>query len=125
MGDTRLYVFRRGRLIQVTPDQSMAQLLVEEGKITPDEARTHPYGHLLDQCVGCPTCEPVTGSLKVEPGDLLLHSTDGLHDALPESDIVRILATPGSAVEEIVDALIQAPLDAGGNDNVTCVLAAV
>ncbi len=58
VGDTRFYVFRQGRLIQVTTDQTMAQFLVEEGRITPDEARTHPYGHLLDQCVGCPDCEP-------------------------------------------------------------------
>jgi protein phosphatase len=125
VGDTRFYVFRQGRLIQVTTDQTMAQLLVEEGKITPDEARTHPYGQLLDQCVGCPMCEPSTGTYRIEKGDLLLHSTDGLHDALPETEIVRLLATPGATVDAIADALIQAVLDAGGNDNVTLVLAAV
>lgn len=124
VGDTRFYVFRQGRLTQVTTDQTMAQLLVEEGRLTPDEARTHPYGHLLDQCVGCPNCDPVTGSLRIEPGDLLLQSTDGLHDALSARKIAAILRSPHASVDEIARLLIQAALDAGGADNVTLVLVA-
>jgi len=118
-------VFRQGRLIQVTTDQTMAQLLVEEGRITRDEARTHPYGHLLDQCVGCPMCEPETGSLRIEKGDILLHSTDGLHDGIPENVITTILDAPHASLEALAEALIQAALDAGGLDNITLVLAAV
>lgn len=125
VGDTRFYVFRRGRLIQVTTDQTMAQLLVDEGRITPDEARTHPYGHLLDQCVGCPMCEPETGSLPIEKGDILLHTTDGLHDGIPENEIINILAASHASVEALAESLIQAALDAGGQDNITLVLASV
>jgi len=123
--DTRFYVFRRGRLTQVTTDQTMAQLLVEEGRITPDEARTHPYGHLHDQCVGCPDCDPVTGSLPIEPGDLLLQTTDGLHDGISENDVTTILAAPHASVEALAESLIQAALDAGGQDNMTLVLASI
>jgi len=125
VGDTRFYVFRQGRLIQVTTDQTMAQLLVEEGRITPDEARTHPYGHMLDQCVGCPMCEPETGSFRIAKGDILLHTTDGLHDGIPENDITTILAASHASVEAVAKALIQAALDSGGQDNMTLVLASV
>jgi protein phosphatase len=125
VGDSRLYVFRQGRLIQVTVDQTMAQLFVEEGRITPDQARTHPYNHLLDQCVGCPMCEPVTGSLPVERGDVLLHTTDGLHDALSTKEFTDILSSVHGAAEEMANALIQAALNAGGSDNMTVVMAAV
>ena len=125
VGDTRFYVFRRGCLIQVTADQTMAQLLVDEGRITPDEARTHPYGHLLDQCVGCPMCEPETGSLPIEKRDILLHTTDGLHDGISENEIKTILTASHASVEALAESLIQAALDSGGNDNTTLVLAAV
>ena len=125
VGDTRFCVFRRGRLIQVTTDQTMAQLLVEEGKITADEARTHPYGNLLDQCVGCPMCEPVTGTFPIEEGDVLLHTTDGLHDAISEKDMLAILSTPHDSVNLTADALIQAALGGGGKDNMTVVIAEV
>lgn len=125
VGDTRFYVFREGRLIQVTTDQTMAQLLVEEGRITPDEARTHPYSHLLDQCVGCPDCDPATGSLRIEPGDLLLHTTDGLHDALSEGEITKILMLSHASLEEKAASLIRAALDTGGNDNITVILTSI
>ena len=123
VGDTRLYVFRGERLIQVTTDQNMVQLLIEEGRLTKDEARTHPYAQLLDQCVGCPDCDPATGSLPIESGDLLLYTTDGLHDALPEHEIVEMLAAPHASLKEIADALLQAGLDTGGQDNMTLVIA--
>jgi serine/threonine protein phosphatase PrpC len=125
VGDTRFYVFRQGRLIQVTTDQTMAQLLVEEGRLTPDEARTHPYGHLLDQCVGCPDCDPVTGSLPIEPGDLLLHTTDGLHDALSEREIIDILTSSHASIDKKAAALISAGLDSGGHDNMTVILTSI
>ena len=125
VGDTRFYVFRRGGLIQVTVDQTMAQLLVEEGRITADQARTHPYNNLLDQCVGCPMCEPEAGSFSIHQGDILLHTTDGLHDALSKAEMEHILASHQDSVKEMANALIQAALDTGGKDNVTVLLAAV
>jgi protein phosphatase len=123
VGDTRFYVFRRGVLIQVTVDQNMAQLLVDEGRITPDQARTHPYGSLLDQCVGCPDCEPMTGTFPIEKGDLLLHSTDGLHDALSVRQLTDILSSLHRSAEDKARSLVQAALEAGGADNITVIVA--
>ena len=125
VGDTRLYVVRRGQLIQVTTDQTLVQLLVEEGRMTKDEARTHPYSNLLDQCVGCPMCEPVTGATPVESGDLLVFTTDGLHDALSENGFREILVGPYASLKERAAALIQAGLETGGKDNMTVVMAAI
>lgn len=123
VGDSRFYVFRQGRLTQVTTDQTMAQLLVDEGLITADEARSHPYNQLLDQNVGGPLCEPATGSIAIKRGDLLLHTTDGLHDALSEKEIIDRLAAWGTSLEDKAESLLRAALDAGGKDNITLVLA--
>jgi protein phosphatase len=124
VGDTRFYVLRAERLIQVTVDQNMAQLLVEEGRISRDEARVHPYNHLLDQCVGCPMCTPETGRFPIEDGDLLLHTTDGLHDAFSDDELLKLLASPDGSIEDRAESLIQAALKAGGKDNMTLVIAA-
>ena len=125
VGDTRFYLLRCGELSQVTTDQTLVQVLVEEGRISGDEARTHPYNHLLDQCVGCPMCEPVTGSLRIEHGDLLLYTTDGLHDALSEDDFREIMIAPHASLEDKAAAFIQAGLGTGGKDNLTVVMAAI
>ena len=123
VGDTRFYILREGRLIQVTLDQNMAQLLVEEGRISRDEARTHPYNHLLDQCVGCPMCKPETGEFNIQGGDLLLHSTDGLHDAFSDGELLELLSSPDGSVQDKAESLIQAALSAGGKDNMTLIMA--
>jgi len=125
VGDTRFYVFREGRLIQVTVDQTLVQVLVEEGRITADQARTHPYNHLLDQCVGCPMCTPETGEFPIQNGDLLLHTSDGLHDALSQEQMTAMLSSPDGTLEDKAAMLIQAALDRGGRDNMTVVTAAV
>jgi protein phosphatase len=75
--------------------------------------------------VGCPGCKPDTGSLAIEDGDLLLFSTDGLHDALAEEQIITILSAPHASLKEKGAAFLQAGLDAGGQDNLTLILAAV
>ena len=122
VGDSRLYLWRAQRLIQVTKDQNMAQFLLEEGEITEEEARIHPSRNLLDQCVGCGECEPETGRLKVKSGDLILLTTDGLHGEISLETMTSILASPAN-IETKARSLIQAALDAGGRDNITVVIA--
>ncbi len=68
---------------------------------------------------------PVTGSLPIEPGDLLLHTTDGLHDALSEGEITQILMSSHASIEKKAAALIDAALGSSGNDNMTVVLASI
>ncbi len=122
VGDSRLYILRKGTLTQVTEDQTLARFLLEEGEITAEQIPTHYSRHVMDQCVGCGYAEPETGSLKFLAGDLLVLSTDGLHRQIPESTFNSILNTD-TDLENKARALVKAALDAGGKDNITVVMA--
>ncbi len=121
VGDSRLYLLQNKELTQVTTDQNMAQFLVEEGELTPEEARRDPARNLLDQCVGCGDCEPMTGSFPLKGDDLLLLTSDGLHGDISPTTIFTILLKKTS-IKTKVSYLIQAALDAGGADNITALL---
>ncbi len=122
VGDSRLYVLRNEKLTQVTEDQTLARFLLEEGEITPDQLPTHYSRHVMDQCVGCGYSEPETGNLKFHTGDLLVLSTDGLHKQIPEPTLNSIL-NAATDLETKARSLVKAALDAGGNDNITLILA--
>ncbi len=124
VGDSRLYLLRDKGLIQITKDQNVAQFLVDEGEITTEEARTHPLRNLLDQCVGCGDCQTETGHFKVNRGDLLLLSSDGLHGSLSSEAIISMMDEE-PAIGDKVKSLLQAALDAGGKDNITIVVGSV
>ena len=122
VGDSRLYVLRNEKLTQVTEDQTLARFLLEEGEITPDQLPTHYSRHVMDQCVGCGYSEPETGNLKFHTGNLLVLSTDGLHKQIPEPTLNSIL-NAATDLETKARSLVKAALDAGGNDNITLILA--
>lgn len=124
VGDSRLSLFREGALRQLTIDQNMAATMVAAGRLTLEEARGSPYRHVLEQCVGCGSCQPASGRLFLRTGDLLLLATDGLHGELPEEAIaarLRGAESPDRAAQSLVDDA-QAQ---GGHDNVTVIVAAV
>jgi len=122
VGDSRLYFLRDEKLTQVTEDQTLARFLLAEGEITPDQLSTHYSRHVMDQCVGCGYSEPETGNLNLQTGDLLVLSTDGLHKQIPEPTLNSIL-NAATDLEAKAKALVKAALDAGGNDNITIVIA--
>jgi serine/threonine protein phosphatase PrpC len=122
VGDSRLYILRERKLIKVTEDQTFARFLVEEGEITPEQVPTHYSRHVLDQTVGCSICEPETGSLEFKEKDLLILTTDGLHDKIAADEMISILAAE-TDLETKARSLIEAALDAGGKDNITIVVA--
>lgn len=124
VGDCRIYHYRDNRLHQVTTDQNMAQFMVEEGQLTPEEAKDSPMQRLLDQCVGSPYCEPTTGRFEITAGDLLLLCTDGIHDELRAKVIADVFSS-GTTLENRVEGLIQTALKAGGHDNITVVAAEI
>ena len=125
VGDSRLYLFRANELRQITKDDTMAGFLLSEGQITKEEARTHPGGRFVFQCLGgCGEFEPYTGNFEVEEGDLLLLSTDGLHDEVPEEKIVSILRL-NIGLKEKLETLVAEALAAGGKDNIALVAAEV
>jgi protein phosphatase len=121
VGDTRIYLFRHKKMTQVTSDHTFAKFLLDEGEITPDQAKTHYSQHILEQCMGQGEINPETGIMPLEQNDLILLSSDGLHKPLETSAIQSILNSRGS-LEQKCDQLIRETQNAKGNDDITVVL---
>ncbi len=125
VGDSRGYLLRDGRLVQLTRDQSMVQELLDAGAISEAEARTSPQRNVILQALGtAPGLEPVLGFQELRRGDHILLCSDGLSGLVPPEEIARILGEDRTLQARCAD-LIQAANDAGGPDNITVVLARV
>ena len=124
VGDSRLYLFRGDELTQITEDDTMAGFLLTEGEITRGEARVHPGRDFLFDFIGGGEFEEETGSFSLCKDDLLLLTTDGLHDRVPEETLLSILRS-NSELDKKLDRLVSAALDAGGRDNITVVVVEV
>lgn len=124
VGDSRLYHIQDQELRQVTYDHNMAGMMMLEGQLTPEQARTSPMRNVLTQCVGCKECRPDTGRFYAQEGDLLLLCSDGLHGAISHDALID-LVTSQTSIQEKAESLIQKALRAGGTDNITVVLAKI
>lgn len=125
VGDSRVYLFRGGRLRQATKDHSFVQEQVDRGVITSGQARVHPYRHMILRAIGIHdslAVDLISG--KAYPGDLFLLCSDGLSDMVGDRIIQGRLAS-GRSLEEKADLLVRDACDAGGHDNVTVVLGQV
>jgi PPM family protein phosphatase len=120
VGDSRLYLQRNDMLVQITEDHTLPGYLLAEGELTKEEARTHQLKHVLLNCIGSEPFHASTGTLEVMEHDLLLLSTDGLHDMLPEEQIESILSSKAD-LNERLEGLFRAALAAGGSDDMTVV----
>jgi protein phosphatase len=120
VGDSRLYLFRGDELTQVTEDDTMAGFLLTEGEISREEARVHPGRNFLFDFIGSGEFEEETGSLTLHKDDILLLTTDGLHDRVPEEKLVSILRS-NSGLDKKLDSLVTIALEESGKDNVTVV----
>lgn len=123
LGDSPAYLFRDGRLIQVTREHNMAGLLVESGDLTPEEAKVHPSRHQLTAYVGMRgKAETFVTMLLPEAGDRLLLCTDGLTGMVPEKEIAGVLKEEKD-IAAASERLVRMANEAGGYDNITVVLA--
>lgn len=121
VGDSRAYLYREGRLHQMTEDQSMVGEMLRAGAITQEQARSHPYRNVITQAVGTEQrLSPVVTRIIKSPGDLWLLCSDGLTDMAQDEEIARVLAdfAPHEAVEELIHLALQH----GGTDNVSVLL---
>ena len=124
LGDSRAYRMRDGQLYQLSHDHTFVQSLVDEGRISKEEAFTHPHRNLILRVLdGRPDSDPDLEMLDVQAGDRLLLCSDGLPDYVSDQVIATSMAdgTPDSVVVD----LITHALEAGSNDNVTCIVADV
>ena len=124
VGDSRAYLLREGRLSQLTHDHTFVQALLDEGRISREEAARHPYRSMVLQVVdGRHRPEPDLVPLDLVDGDRVLVCSDGLSDLVPEQLVAEHLAVGDP--QEAASALVDAALGAGGRDNVTCVVGEV
>lgn len=122
VGDSRLYLFRDGRLERLSRDHSLVEELVREGKLTPEEAEEHPQRSIITRALGVEASVMVdTATHQVRDGDVLLLCSDGLTSMIHEPRVAEIVARAAS-LEEAGRELVEAANAAGGRDNITVVL---
>ena len=123
IGDSRLYLLRDGELTQQTKDHTFVQRLVDSGRITEEEAATHPRRSVLMRVLGDVDSAPAidTAVLDTRPGDVWLLCSDGLCGYVDDDIIAQILRERDS-LDEAVNQLVDVTLSHGAPDNVTVVL---
>jgi PPM family protein phosphatase len=119
-GDSRLYLVRDGRMIQVTQDHTVMQRLVAQGVLTPDQARDHPESSVLTRAVG-PTTEVSLdiGQIELQPGDALLLCSDGLWAYARHEEMEAVVTSESLTPAAAASALLRLALEGGGEDNVS------
>ncbi len=123
IGDSRAYLLRDGKLVQVTHDHTLVQFLVDNGQLTPEEAEHHPKRNVIMRALGdMPTDVQLDESIReAVPGDRWLLSSDGLFGVVAHDTIEHALKTYPD-LSECGEYLIELALAAGAPDNVTVVL---
>ena len=124
IGDSRGYLFRDGELTQITRDDTFVQTLVDEGRITAEQAHTHPQRSLIMRALTGTEVEPTLTIREARAGDRYLLCSDGLSDVVSEETISETLGSIDDE-KECADRLIELALRGGGPDNVSVVLADV
>ena len=123
IGDSRGYLLRDGELTQITKDDTFVQTLVDEGRITAEEAHSHPQRSLIMRALTGHEVDPTLIMREAREGDRYLLCSDGLSDPVSQETILEALKI--SDVGQSADRLIELALRGGGPDNVTVVVADV
>jgi len=122
IGDSRLYRLRGAKLEQITEDHTWVALAMRMGEITPDQARNHPWRHVLAQCLGREELRQIDiQPFQVQPGDRLLLCSDGLTEELSDQIIASHLKSI-RVCDKAAEALVDAAKEHGGRDNITVVV---
>ncbi|GAA3393817.1 PP2C family protein-serine/threonine phosphatase [Cryptosporangium minutisporangium] len=121
VGDSRAYVLRNNELHQITRDDTYVQMLVDEGRITADEANTHPQRSLLTRALDGREVEPEFSVREARPGDRYLLCSDGLSSVVSMETIADAMRIDDPA--QVANRLIQLALRGGGPDNITVIVA--
>jgi serine/threonine protein phosphatase PrpC len=124
IGDSRAYLVRDGEVFQITHDHTLVQSLLDEGKLTAEEAASHPQRQLLLRALGGGDAEPDLQLREASLGDRYLLCSDGLHEAAAAESIRQVLREV-SDPDEAAARLIELAIHGGGHDNITCIVADV
>ncbi len=122
IGDSRGYRLRNSRLEQITIDHSLVEEQIRMGRMTRAEAQLSPLRNVITRALGTQSnVPPDVFELEVEPGDTYLLCSDGLTRELSDP-LIESLLSVGAPLEEMCARLVSAANQAGGHDNITCVL---
>lgn len=125
VGDSRAYLLRGNVLYQITQDHTLVQSLVDEGRLTPEQAAVHARRSMLLRALeSSGNVEPDLSLREAKPGDRYLLCSDGLTGVVGPEALYQAMTTI-SDLKELVWKLIEMANDAGGPDNITCVVADV
>ena len=120
VGDSRIYRIRKDVIRKLTKDHSYVQQLVEDKKITREEAKTHPKKNMLTKALGCtPYVEPDLRARNFEKGDIFIMCSDGLTNMVEEKRIFELVKEDENTA---ADRLINEANMAGGYDNITVII---
>lgn len=122
VGDSRLYRIRKDSITQITKDHSLVEMLVENGEITKEEAKSHPQKNIITRAVGTDkTVESDVYEFKTKKDDVILLCSDGLVNMVEDETILSIINT-SKTLEEAANNLVLNAETAGGTDNITVIL---
>ena len=122
VGDSRAYLVRDGRLEQVTEDHSLVGELMRSGKLSAEEAETHPQRSVITRALGTdPDVDVDMFPIETRPGDLFLICSDGLTTMVDDRKILELVEQHRGDLQSLVKSLIKAANKGGGEDNITVV----
>lgn len=124
IGDSKMHKFSDGNLMQISKDQTLVQLLVDLGEITPEQAKVHSQKHVIISSLGNVEQEPEPQIEKIgiiNPDDTILISTDGLSDYLSDDEIKGVLKKNIPHIKKLKE-LVSLAMKNGSKDNLTAVL---
>lgn len=123
VGDSRAYLFRNKVLSRITKDHSVVQELVNQGKMTLEEARTAPNKNLVTRSIG-PTSEvdPEITVQEIQTGDVLMLCSDGISDFVPDDEICEVMDAHSHNLRFLASMLVEVADKHGSTDNITTVV---
>jgi PPM family protein phosphatase len=122
VGDSRAYLVRDGVMEQLTEDHSLVNELMKSGKLSPEEAKTHPQRSVITRALGTdPDVDVDTFVVEAKEGDLFVICSDGLTSMVADEDILELLEKHRDDLDRAAKSLVAAANRAGGEDNITVV----
>ena len=122
VGDSRAYRYRKGAFEQITEDHSLVNELLKSGKLSPEEADSHPQRSVITRAVGTdPDVDVDSFTIDAEVGDVFLICSDGLTDMVDDEDIRSVLEKFHNDLDRATKSLVSAANRGGGEDNITVV----
>lgn len=121
IGDSRAYIYRNGKLVQLTEDHTYVNTLVKAGILSQEEAERDDRKNVITRALGAEdTVDPDFFQVEIEAGDIFIICTDGLYDEVGDSEIIEVLSTEESMSDASAELINRANRN-GGRDNITVI----